>query len=89
MVRKLETIIKVDVKAQEELFQLMLQVKQSIIEAIYTREDPSPLGAAEAVMFFVAAAWDEGFNAGQQDVMRHQATGDWDSECIRNPYKET
>jgi hypothetical protein len=29
--------------------------------------------------------WDEGFDAGERDVMRH---GTWDEPCIENPYRE-
>jgi hypothetical protein len=34
-----------------------------------------------------AEAWDEGFNAGERDVFEHEDLGDWESECIRNPYR--
>lgn len=35
-----------------------------------------------------AAAWDKGFDAGELDAIEHERIGDWDSECIRNPYRE-
>jgi hypothetical protein len=36
-----------------------------------------------------ADAWDEGFDAGERDVFQHQELGDWSSECIRNPYRDS
>ena len=36
-----------------------------------------------------AEAWAEGFDAGERDVWEHEHHEDgWDSECIKNPYKE-
>lgn len=35
-----------------------------------------------------ADAWDEGFEAGEADVMQHQDTDDWDRPCIQNPYRK-
>ena len=33
-----------------------------------------------------ADAWDEGFDAGEQDVFQHEQQ-DWANECIVNPYR--
>lgn len=33
-----------------------------------------------------ADAWDEGFDAGEQDVMQHEQH-DWANACIVNPYR--
>jgi len=32
-------------------------------------------------------AWDEGFDAGERDVMEHEAQG-FSNPCIANPYRE-
>lgn len=42
---------------------------------------------AAVVIKLMSQAWEEGFQAGEQDVFEHEHTGDWDSECIKNPYK--
>lgn len=34
-----------------------------------------------------AQAWEEGFIAGERDVWMHQETDDWNSPCIKNPYR--
>lgn len=33
----------------------------------------------------LARAWDEGFEAGERDVMQHES---WDEPCIENPYRK-
>ena len=50
----------------------------------------SPLTEAEFDRWLAsekAKAWDEGYLAGEQDTWDHEATGDWDSGCISNPYR--
>ena len=32
-------------------------------------------------------AWDQGFDAGERDVMEHESDG-WERDCIPNPYRE-
>lgn len=33
-------------------------------------------------------AWDEGFDAGERDVLMHEGLHDWDVPCIPNPYRQ-
>lgn len=37
-----------------------------------------------------AEAWDEGFDAGEQDVFEHFTNDDWEKPhaCIQNPYRD-
>lgn len=42
---------------------------------------------ADAVEAILARAWDEGFDAGEQDVWDHREKGSFDTPCIRNPYR--
>ena len=40
-----------------------------------------------ALKAFAADIWDEGFDAGEEDIRRHEAA-DYDTPCIENPYKD-
>lgn len=44
---------------------------------------------ADRLPAMLAKAWEEGFDAGERDVMDHERDG-WreDSPCIPNPYRE-
>jgi len=68
----------------------------AVIE-IYALSDPhNAESRAEAAKRALAAhdrvvaanAWDEGFDAGERDVLEHEA-GNFDSPCIPNPYRIT
>ena len=43
-------------------------------------------GVVRPVADVQAEAWDEGFDAGEADVMNHNKAG-WDGDCIPNPYR--
>ena len=47
----------------------------------------SEAAARRAVKQIKADAWDEGFDAGERDVMEHESDG-WDRDCIPNPYRK-
>ena len=35
-----------------------------------------------------AQAWKEGFDAGEKDYAVHSLTGQWDTDCTPNPYRQ-
>lgn len=47
----------------------------------------SEAAARRAVAEVKAAAWAEGFDAGERDVFEHERNG-WDRDCIPNPYRK-
>lgn len=46
-----------------------------------------PLNKVHILNEWMARAWDEGFNAGELDLMQHEENG-WDEDCIPNPYRK-
>lgn len=43
---------------------------------------------AEVVRKSLEAGWDEGFDAGEQDVFEHDIHGTFDTACIQNPHRK-
>lgn len=65
-------------------------VRQFVESAIKPEKikELSDMHLADSVRELQAQAWDEGFDAGEQDVHEHELTHWDDSDCIQNPYRE-
>jgi hypothetical protein len=61
-------------------------VRQAVREAGRIADwDDSARAFDEWLADFAALIWDEGFDAGERDVMSHTT---WDEPCIPNPYRK-
>ncbi|HEX9565121.1 MAG TPA: hypothetical protein VF981_14155 [Gemmatimonadaceae bacterium] len=83
-----DPIVEAVIERAQELADDCDTTKYGPNAATYTEAEFYGQLVAVARPLIAAKAWDEGFDAGELDVMEHDRDG-WDKEtrCTRNPYR--